>query len=61
MKANDTQGLETLWKAVLHGCTTAELVAELKHRPGVMHKEVEPYQDLKFKVNGPAIVLIVTD
>ena len=61
MKANDTQGLETLWKAVLHGCTTAELVEELKQRSGVYRVEVAPYQDFKFKLNGPAIALIVID
>lgn len=40
---------------------TAELVAELSHREGVEKTIAEPYQDVQVKVNGPAIVLVVTD
>ena len=41
--------------------TTAELVEELKHRQGVDTQIAEPYEDITVSVNGPAIVLIVTD
>jgi len=41
--------------------TTAELVEELKHRQGVDAQIAEPYEDITVSVNGPAIVLIVTD
>lgn len=40
---------------------TRELVEELKTREGVTVKNVEPYQDIEIPVNGPAVVLIVTD
>lgn len=40
---------------------TRELVEELKKREGVEARWAEPYKDLKVNVNGPAIVLIVTD
>lgn len=40
---------------------TCELVDELKEREGVEAQWAEPYKDLEVKVNGPAIVLIVTD
>lgn len=41
--------------------TTAELVEELKQRQGVDAQIAEPYEDITISVNGPAIVLIVTD
>ena len=41
--------------------TTAELVEELKRRQGVNAQIAEPYEDITVSVNGPAIVLIVTD
>lgn len=41
--------------------TTAELVEELKRRQGVDARTAEPYEELTVFVNGPAIVLIVTD
>ena len=41
--------------------TTAELVEELKRRQGVDTQIAEPYEDITVSVNGPAIVLIVTD
>lgn len=40
---------------------TAELVGELSRREGVEKTIAEPYQDVQVKVNGPAIVLVVTD
>ena len=40
---------------------TCELVKELRGREGVETKIAEPYQDIDIKINGPAIVLIVTD
>lgn len=41
--------------------STKDLVYELKKREGVETKHAEPHKDLNVKVNGPAIVLIVTD
>jgi hypothetical protein len=40
---------------------TCELVEELKKREGVEAHWAEPYKDLAIGVNGPAIVLVVTD
>ncbi|MCX4355917.1 MAG: BC1881 family protein [Oscillospiraceae bacterium] len=41
--------------------TTAALVEELEKREGVETHIVEPYADFEVKVNGPAIVLVITD
>ena len=41
--------------------STRELVQELSQRAGVETKTAEPYCDLEIKVNGPAIVLVITD
>lgn len=41
--------------------STASLVEKLKNREGVETHIAEPYADLDVKVNGPAIVLVVTD
>lgn len=30
-------------------------------RTGVEAKTAEPYQDLEIKVNGPAIILVISD
>nr|DAP73557.1 MAG TPA: hypothetical protein [Caudoviricetes sp.] len=40
---------------------TADLITELRKREGVETTVVEPYQDAAFSVNGPALVLVVTD
>lgn len=40
---------------------TCELVEELKKREAVETYIAEPYKDLEVTVNGPAIVLVVTD
>ncbi len=40
---------------------TYELVNELKRRREVEARLAEPYEVLELNVNGPAIVLIVTD
>lgn len=40
---------------------TCDLVRELQIREGVETTIAEPYQDAEVKVNGPAIVLVVTD
>lgn len=45
------------WRSV----PTAELVNELRRRAGVDTTVAEPYQDVNIKVNGPAVVLVVTD
>ena len=41
--------------------STKDLVEELEKREGVEITTVEPYQDKAVSVNGPAIVLVVTD
>ncbi|MCI6707047.1 MULTISPECIES: BC1881 family protein [Eisenbergiella] len=40
---------------------TYELVEEIKKREGVTCQCTEPYQNNEILVNGPAIVLIITD
>lgn len=40
---------------------TADLITELSKREGVETTVVEPYQDAAVSVNGPALVLVVTD
>ncbi len=40
---------------------TCKLVEELKKREGVETHIAEPYKDLAVNVNGPAVVLVVTD
>lgn len=40
---------------------TAQLVEELGSREGVVIKIAEPYAKSKIEIEGPAIVLIVTD
>ena len=40
---------------------TAKLVEELARREGVEKTTAAPYQHIQFAVNGPAIVLVVTD
>lgn len=41
--------------------STRELVEELERRLGVEKITAQPYQDAEIKVNGPAVILIVTD
>lgn len=45
----------------LDGFKTCELVEELKKREGVEEVWAEPYENKKILVNGPAVVLIITD
>lgn len=45
----------------LKAVPTCKLVEELAMREGVEKKIAEPYQDVDVSVNGPAIVLVVTD
>ncbi len=40
---------------------TSALVEELKAREGVVVKTADPYEDVTICVNGPAVVLVVTD
>lgn len=40
---------------------TCDLVLELQLREGVECTTAEPYEDVTVSVNGPAIVLVVTD
>ena len=41
--------------------STKELVEELERRNGVKTEYAEPYQSKEISINGPAIILIVTD
>lgn len=45
----------------LDNASTKDLVEELRRREGVEATIAEPYEDVEIKVNGPAIVLVVTD
>lgn len=47
--------------AGLEKIETYGLVEELKKREGVDAHIAEPYKDLTVSVNGPAVVLVVTD
>lgn len=47
--------------ADLKETSTRELVDELECRLGVERITAQPYQDVEIKVNGPAVILIVTD
>ena len=40
---------------------TCELVEELRTREGVEVTDVEPYEEFRAEVEGPAIVLVVID
>lgn len=40
---------------------TCQIVQELEKRAGAKTITAAPYQDVNINVNGPAIVLIVTD
>ena len=40
---------------------TNELIEELKKRDGVKTIIADPYEDVGISVNGPAIILVVTD
>ena len=48
-------------KQILGTIPTATLTEELEKREAVSVIYAEPYQDVKYSVNGPATVLIVTD
>ena len=52
---------EALQKMQLSNAKTRELLEELKTREGVETKYAEPHQDKEVSVNGPAVILIVTD
>ncbi len=45
----------------LEKVNTCSLVEELKKRDGVEVTIAEPYQDEEIKINGPAVVLVITD
>ncbi len=45
----------------LKGFKTCELAEELRKREGVESHRAEPYEEKEYKVNGPALVLIVID
>ena len=46
---------------ILKNISTKDLVEELKQREAVETHIAKPYADLEVKVNGPAIVLVVSD
>lgn len=48
-------------KQILGAIPTATLTEELEKREAVSVIYAEPYQDVKYSVNGPATVLIVMD
>lgn len=41
--------------------STSELVKELETREGVEVTTAEPHKDKSFTINGPAVILTVTD
>lgn len=45
----------------LKNITTKDLLEELEKRDGVEMVIAEPYKDEQVKVNGPAIICIITD
>lgn len=47
--------------SILSSVPTCDLVQELEAREGIEKIWVNPYEDFKVKVNGPAVVLVVTD
>lgn len=49
---------KTLYLSEINTC---DLVNELRRREGVTTEIAEPYEEVKLKVNGPAIVLVVID
>lgn len=48
-------------QAMLKQVATCDLVQELGNRLGVESVRVAPYEDHTVTVNGPAVVLVVTD
>lgn len=40
---------------------TCDLVAELERREGVEKSWAEPYQTKRVEVEGPAVILVITD
>lgn len=46
---------------MLNSISTKELVDALGKREGVERKIAEPHEDVQISVNGPAIVLVITD
>lgn len=45
----------------MNNISTKDLVDELSKRIGVKTIIAEPYKDVDVQVNGPAIILVVTD
>lgn len=46
---------------MLNSVPTCELVEELKKRPGVISKEVDPYAEHTISCTGPVVILVVED
>lgn len=45
----------------LSNAKTCELVAELETREGIEKIMAEPYQKSEVSVEGPAVILVITD
>ena len=58
---NDEQQSLNMYPDILSHMPTYVLVEELEKRHGVKTVRVEPYKDETVSVNGPAIILVVTD
>lgn len=52
---------ESISPKSLTSFSTKELVEELQKREGVDTSFAKPYEDVSVSVNGPAILLVVTD
>lgn len=48
-------------QAMLKQVATCDLMKELENRLGVESVRVAPYEDHTATVNGPAVILVVTD
>ena len=48
-------------RTIIEKFSTKELVEELKKREGVKTEYAEPYQDKNLSINGPAVILVVSD
>lgn len=48
-------------RTIIEKFSTKELVEELKKREGVKTEYAEPYQDKNLSINGPAVILVISD
>lgn len=59
--ASELQNRQMLKESDLCKFSTKSLVEELSMREAVEKYIAEPYKDLSVTINGPAIVLVITD